>query len=169
MARVFIGLGSNLGDRLANLSRAAQRLAREPGVRVLRMSPILETEAVGGPPQGPYLNAVLELDTEHDPRALLGLLKAIEQQLGRAPSAVRWAPRPIDLDLLLYEDRVVEEPDLRIPHPRLHTRWFVLEPLAQLAPGLTHPVLGARIDTLRDRVAPTRPPDTRPVCDKAEA
>ena len=141
MSRVFIGVGSNEGDRLANISKAMRTLAEGPGVRLVQMAPILETEPIGGPPQGPYLNTVVELETSVEPQALLSALQAIERQLGRAPARQRWAPRPIDLDLLLYGDRVVEEPTLTIPHPRMHERRFVLEPLVQLAPDTVHPLL----------------------------
>lgn len=157
MARVFIGVGSNEGDRLENISTAAQRLGAAPGVRVIQMAAIRETAAVGGPAQGPYLNTVVELDTSRAPRELLNVLQGIEQSLGRAPSQERWGPRPIDLDLLLYDDRVMQEPDLAVPHPRMHERWFVLEPLAQLAPDLVHPVLRRPISSLLERVLSPQP------------
>ncbi len=148
MARVFIGLGSNEGDRLQLISRAARALAKTSGITPIQMATIVETEPMGGPPQGPYLNTVLELDTTLGPRALLNACQEIERQLGRQPSAQRWGPRPIDLDLLLYEDRVMDEPGLTIPHSRLHERRFVLEPLAQLAPEFVHPVLHQSITAL---------------------
>ena len=148
MSRVFIGVGSNQGDRLALISQAARLLGAAEGVRLLRMATILETEPVGGPPQEPFLNTVVELETARTPQELLVVLKEIERTLGRLPSAVRWAPRPIDLDLLLYDDRIVNDPNLVIPHPRLHERGFVLEPLSQLASDLIHPVLGQTIGHL---------------------
>ena len=141
MSRVFIGVGSNEGERLACISRALQALNAVPGIRVVQMATILETEPVGGPPQGPYLNTAAELQTTLTPRELLTTLQAIEHRLGRTPSSQRWIPRPIDLDILLYDDRVMAEPDLVIPHPRMHERRFVLEPPAQLAPDLVHPIL----------------------------
>ncbi len=141
MVRVFLGVGSNEGDRLANVSRAIQELAGTPGVSLLQMATIIETEALGGPPQGPYLNTVVEVETGRAPRDLLDLLKLMEQRLGRTSSDERWGPRPIDLDILLYGNRIVHEPGLIIPHERLHERRFVLEPLAQLAPEVVHPVL----------------------------
>ena len=151
MSQAFIGVGSNQGDRLTLISKAIRALGDVPGVRVDRMATIIETEPVGGPPQPPFLNTVVELETARSPQELLTALKAIERQLGRTPSAVRWAPRPIDLDLLLYDDRIVREPNLTIPHPRLHERGFVLEPLAQLVPELVHPVLGTTIAALREQ------------------
>ena len=139
MARVFVGIGSNEGDRLANISRAIQQLGQSPGVRLIQLATIQETEPVG-PPQGLFLNTVVELETVLSPRELLGLVKRLERELGRLPTAHRWGPRPIDLDLLLYDDQAISEQDLLIPHPQLHARRFVLEPLAQLAPELIHPV-----------------------------
>ena len=147
MSCVFIGIGSNEGDRLEHVSRAIQRLSHTPGMQVSRMATIYDTEPVG-PPQPEYLNTVIELDTALSPHQLLETLKLLERQLGRVPSAQRWGPRVIDLDILLYDDRVLSEPALIIPHPRLHERRFVLEPLAQLAPKLIHPVLKQTIAEL---------------------
>ena len=147
MSCVFIGIGSNEGDRLEHVSRAIQRLSHTPGMQVSRMATIYDTEPVG-PPQPEYLNTVIELDTALSPHQLLETLKLLERQLGRVPSTQRWGPRVIDLDILLYDDRVLNEPALIIPHPRLHERRFVLEPLAQLAPKLIHPVLKQTIAEL---------------------
>ncbi|MBI4342314.1 MAG: 2-amino-4-hydroxy-6-hydroxymethyldihydropteridine diphosphokinase [Candidatus Omnitrophica bacterium] len=154
MSRVFIGLGSNLGDRLHHLSTAVRLLGTIPGIRVRELAPIIETKPVGGPAQDPYLNTVVELDTDLEPLALLDRCQAIERQLGRLPSAQRWVARSIDLDLLLYADQVIAGPRLAIPHPRLHERWFVLEPLAQLAPQLLHPTLHRTMAELLTTVAP---------------
>ena len=141
MSRVFIGVGSNEGDRLEHISQAVRALGTVQGVRVVQMATIIETKPVGGPPQGPYLNTVIELETRLEPLVLLDVLQMIERWLGRVPSPERWGPRPMDLDLLLYDDRLMDHPRLVLPHPRLHERAFVLEPLAQLAPELIHPVL----------------------------
>jgi 2-amino-4-hydroxy-6-hydroxymethyldihydropteridine diphosphokinase len=155
MSRVFIGLGSNEGNRLEHLSKAVKALGVLEGVRVVQMAPIIETEPMGGPPQGPYLNTVVELETSVEPIELLHALQSIERHVGRVPSPQRWAPRPIDLDLLFYDDRVIQEPALTIPHPRLHERRFVLEPLAQLAPALVHPVLKQAVTELLAHVTGT--------------
>ena len=148
MARVFLGLGSNQGDRLANLSRAVQRVGETAGIRVVQMATMYETRPMGGPPQEDFLNTVVEIETTLPPRELLSALKTVEVGLGRTPSRERWGPRVIDLDLLLYDDRVVQEPDLVIPHALMHERRFVLEPLAQLAPDLVHPVLRQTVSAL---------------------
>ena len=157
MSRVFVGVGSNEGERLEHISKAVRAIGFIEDVRLVQMATIMETEPVGGPPQGPYLNTVVELHTELSPGALLTALKAIERQLGRKPTPQRWAPRPIDLDLLLYDDLVMQEPGLSLPHPRMHERRFVLEPLAQLAPETIHPALKQPISTLLERVSPAQP------------
>ena len=129
--RAFLGLGSNLGDRWAHLRAAVAGLPD-----VVAVSSVYETEAVGGPPgQGPYLNAVVELDTELSPRRLLEVARRLEEAAGRVRSE-RWGPRPLDVDVLLMGDLAVDEPDLQVPHPRLWERTFVLAPLADLAPEL---------------------------------
>lgn len=129
--RAYLGLGSNLGDRWAHLRRA---VAATPDLS--RVSPVYETEPVGGPPgQGPYLNLVVELDTARSPRELLELATTLEAQADRVRS-VRHGPRTLDVDVLLVDDLVVADPDLVVPHPRMWERRFVLAPLADLAPDL---------------------------------
>lgn len=127
----YLGLGANLGDRLANLQRAVDLLAAEPDLTVVRSSRVYETDPVGGPPQAPFLNAVLEIEADLLPRRLLAVCGEIENAMGRA-RAVHWGPRPIDIDILTYGDQTIDEPDLQIPHPRMHERGFVLAPLSEL-------------------------------------
>jgi 2-amino-4-hydroxy-6-hydroxymethyldihydropteridine diphosphokinase len=150
--RAFVALGSNLGDREALLAFAVRELGASEGVRVEALSPIYETDPVGPLPQPPYLNAVAALRTALAPRALLALLLAIEARAGRVRSGLRGEARPLDLDLLLHGASVIREPDLMVPHPRLHERAFALEPLCDLAPELVHPVLGETIERLARRV-----------------
>ena len=138
--RVYLSVGSNLGDRAASLERAQALLRELSGTRFLRSSSVYETDPVGGPPQGKYLNAVWEIETSLPPRPLKESLKAIEAKLGRKPAS-RNAPRVIDLDIIFYGKQVVEEQDLVIPHPRLQERAFVLEPLCEMVPGFVHPKL----------------------------
>lgn len=136
----YIGLGANVGDRAGNIADALEKLRSDPPVEVRQVSSLLENPAVGGPPDSPaFLNAVAEIETTLSPRELLDRLLAIERDLGRERHR-KWDPRTIDLDLLLYGGRVIDEADLKVPHPRMHERRFVLEPLAQIAPGGMHPV-----------------------------
>ncbi len=141
MARVFLGVGSNEGDRAATISSGIQQLGRAPGIHIVQMAMLYESEAVGGPPQGPYLNTVVECQASLEPLPLLTLLKQIEVAHGRQPNAVRWSPRPLDLDILFYDDRIMQTERLTIPHPLLQTRHFVLEPMVQLSPTFVHPLL----------------------------
>lgn len=136
--RAYIGVGSNLGDRLANLVAAVEKLRGQAGVRVLRCSHLYETEPVGVADQPWFLNGVLEIETDLGPWELLSTLKRIERELGRQPGR-RWGERLIDLDLLLYGDQPVAEKDLSVPHPEMWSRLFVLIPLAELAPRLRRP------------------------------
>jgi 2-amino-4-hydroxy-6-hydroxymethyldihydropteridine diphosphokinase len=147
-----VALGSNVGDREAHLRRALALLRATPGVGQVEASPVYETEPVGGPPQGPFLNAVASLVTTLAPRSLLERLLAIEAAEGRVRGPERDAPRPLDLDLLLHGEACVKEPGLEVPHPRLHERAFVLAPLRDLAPGLRHPRLDASVEELFARV-----------------
>jgi 2-amino-4-hydroxy-6-hydroxymethyldihydropteridine diphosphokinase len=127
----YVGVGSNLGDRLEHLRRAVAELAGTPGVRFVRSSSVYATSPVGGPEQGDFLNAVVEISTELEPHALLGALQRIENALGRV-RAERFGPRTIDLDLLLYGDDVIDDADLCVPHPRMRERAFVVVPLTEL-------------------------------------
>jgi 2-amino-4-hydroxy-6-hydroxymethyldihydropteridine diphosphokinase len=151
-AEAYVSLGTNLGDRAAHLARALCALGALEDTRLVAVSPVYETDPVGPPPQGPYLNAVACLETSLGARDLLEALLGIERDAGRERSGERNAARTLDLDLLLHGDRVIDEPGLVVPHPRLAERPFVLEPLAALAPTLVHPVLGESIATLAARV-----------------
>ncbi len=142
---VYLGLGSNLGDRAANLAAARRALASQ--VRLLAASPVYETAPWGYTDQPDFLNQVLQAETDLDPFALLDHLKALELRLGRQPT-FRYGPRSIDIDLLLYDDLVLETERLTLPHPELAKRAFVLVPLADLAPDLAHPALGQRVSEL---------------------
>jgi len=149
----YLALGSNLGEREAHLAAARRALEESPQLRVLAASTIYETEPVGPPPQDWYLNAVLAVETDLAPRDLLARMLEIERAEGRArdASAVRWGARTLDLDLLLYSDCRIEEPGLCVPHPRLHERRFVLEPLADVAGDVVHPALAVPIRLLLER------------------
>ena len=137
--RAFLGLGANLGDRRATLRRAVAALPD-----LVAVSPVYETEPVGGPPgQPPYLNLVARLDTGRSPRQLLELARDLEEAAGRV-RRVRHGPRTLDVDVLLVGDLTVDEPDLVVPHPRMWERRFVLAPLADLAPELVPPAVLAR-------------------------
>lgn len=145
--RAYVGLGSNLGDREGTIGRAVALLAEAEGVSVAARSSLRETEPWGPIEQPRYLNGVVALDTTLGPRELLDALLDVERRLGRV-RAERWGPRTIDLDLLLYGERVLDEDGLTVPHPRLHERRFVLEPLAELAPDAVVPGRGTAMELL---------------------
>lgn len=160
MTTAYIALGSNLGDRYSTLSAAVRRLRAEPGLRVLASSAFYETAPVNCPPgSGEFLNAVVAIETDREPHDILQLLLRIERQFGRVRSEPN-SPRTLDLDLILYGDRVIQTPDLIVPHPRMHERAFVLGPLAEVAPDAIHPVLKK---PLRELAAAVSRDDIRPV------
>jgi 2-amino-4-hydroxy-6-hydroxymethyldihydropteridine diphosphokinase len=146
--RSFVGLGSNAGDRAGYLRRAVELLRAEPGLEVIAVSSVRETEPVGLVDQPRFLNAAVEIETGLTAPDLLDRLLAVEQALGRRRTGPRWGPRTIDLDLLLYGREVVDEPGLTVPHPRLAERRFVLEPLHELDPNLVVPRRGPVSDLL---------------------
>ncbi len=156
---IYLGLGSNLGDRRRNLAVALRRLG--PLVRVEAVSSLYEADPVGPQGQPKYYNAVCRGVTGLQPRGLLRHLSEVERELGRR-AGERWGPRPLDIDLLLYDDFVLEEPNLRVPHPELPSRAFVLVPLAELAAEVPHPELGQTIGTLAAQV------DRSGVCRRAD-
>jgi 2-amino-4-hydroxy-6-hydroxymethyldihydropteridine diphosphokinase len=142
MTRAYVGVGTNLGDRAAMVRAAVERLRAEPGVEVVAVSSVRETDPVGILDQPPFLNAAVRVETDLSARELLDRLLGIERRLGRAREGPRFGPRTIDLDLLVYGDARIEEPGLEVPHPRLHERLFALEPLADLDPDLVVPGRG---------------------------
>ncbi len=149
----YLGIGSNLGDRAGIISSAIRTLVAEDGIRVIAQSRVIETEPVGGPGQGKYLNGVVGLMTSLEPRALLDVCLHIEREYGRDRSReTRWGPRTLDLDILLYGRQIISEPGLIIPHPRMHERPFVLIPLAEIGPSKWHPVREMTIQNLKDRL-----------------
>jgi 2-amino-4-hydroxy-6-hydroxymethyldihydropteridine diphosphokinase len=144
VARVFLGMGSNLGDRSRHLDEAVGLIARIPDTEVVRLSSVYETEPWGRSGQGDFLNRVAEIRTDLEPDGLLAACRSIENRLGRERNG-RWGPRTIDIDILYYDARVVEEVDLRIPHPRVAGRRFVLAPLVEIAPDWTDPLSGRTV------------------------
>jgi 2-amino-4-hydroxy-6-hydroxymethyldihydropteridine diphosphokinase len=151
--RAYVGVGSNLGDRWANLALAVRALRAAPRVSVLRASRVWETEPIG-PPQPRYLNAALEVEAIGPAGALLALLQEIEGAAGRRREGPRWSARTLDLDLLLFGDEVIREPTLVVPHPQLVARRFVLAPLAELCPDRVVPGTGRTVAELLALVAP---------------
>ncbi|MDX2116181.1 MAG: 2-amino-4-hydroxy-6-hydroxymethyldihydropteridine diphosphokinase [Planctomycetota bacterium] len=149
--RACIAIGSNLGDRHAAVAAAVTALAQLENTRLETASRAIETEPVG-PPQPRYLNAAAIVHTRLPARVLLHHLLAIEHSAGRDRAAEqRWGPRTLDLDIIFYGDYVIDEPGLTVPHPRMHERLFVLEPLALIAPELLHPLLGLKVSDLLTR------------------
>ncbi len=146
--RVFLGLGSNIGDRAKYLQNAAEHVRAIPGVRVVWYSSVYETDPWGNQEQEKYYNAVAEIETELGPEELLNQLKEIERAMGRTPSMTPWAPREIDLDILLYDGLVLSNAVVTVPHPHLHDRRFALVPFREIAPDVVHPVNGMTIADL---------------------
>ena len=146
VTRAYIGLGANLGDREAMLRSALEQLGAEPGIDVMAVSKLRDTDPVGITDQPRFLNAAAAVETDLTARELLDRLLGIERRLGRTREAPRFGPRTIDLDLLLYGDEQIDDPGLEVPHPRLHERLFALEPLADLDPDLVVPGRGPLAD-----------------------
>lgn len=144
MSTVYLGLGSNLGDKLKNCENAISAIGLTRGIKVTGRSSFYQTRPVGGPVQDDFINGVIQLKTEIGPEECLAIFKNIEKSMGRETSVLN-GPRIIDIDILLFDDLAIETNSLAIPHPRLHERYFVLRGLSELAPDLVHPVLGKTV------------------------
>jgi len=153
MARVYIGIGSNLGHRKTNCLKAIEYL-KKSGIHIVRQSSMIETEPWGVKDQPEFINMVVEAETELSPDDLIRQLKECEQAMGRVQSH-RWGPRLIDLDILFYDDLVLETEELKIPHPEVQNREFVLRPMCELAPEMKHPVLGKSMKELFEALKDT--------------
>jgi len=156
VSKVFVGVGSNLGDREFLVRKAVESLRDLPRTLVVRVSSLYDTDPVGDVDQPAFLNAVVWLETTLAPRELLWQLLLIEKRMGRVRSQ-RWGPRPIDLDLLFYGEETVDEPDLKVPHPEAHRRAFVLLPLLELDPEFVHPTTGESIRKMIKMLPPNPP------------
>ena len=151
MTKVYAGLGSNLGNKRENIIKAIDRLDACEGICVKEKSAFFNTTPVGGPLQPDYVNCAIGMETEIEPQVLLEEFKKIEIGLGRKPG-VRWGPRVVDLDILLYGNRIVDEHNLKIPHERMHERAFVLAPLCEISPDIKHPISGISISELLEKL-----------------
>jgi 2-amino-4-hydroxy-6-hydroxymethyldihydropteridine diphosphokinase len=145
--RTVLSLGSNLGDRLDNLQEAIDALFDAPGLDFIGLSPVYETKPVGGPEQGDFLNVVIVANSRVAPKSLLERLLAIEESMGRTRE-VRWAPRTLDIDIVMMADVILDDPELQLPHPRAHERAFVLRPWCDVEPDATLPGHGRVSDLL---------------------
>jgi 2-amino-4-hydroxy-6-hydroxymethyldihydropteridine diphosphokinase len=143
MHKAFIALGSNLGDKRKNIEIAIEKL-KEKGIKILKVSSIIETEPYGYKDQDSFLNAVCLVETSLDPFSLLRVLLNIEEEMGRK-RIFKWGPRNIDLDIIFYDDLVIESEELIIPHPDAHNRTFVMGPISEIEPDFVHPVLKRKV------------------------
>lgn len=151
MHLAYIGFGSNIGDRLKHLQNATHALSKTEGINLQEISSVYKTDPVGYEAQGQFLNGVAAIQTSLSPLSLLQTLKDIETVIGRQ-HRIRWGPREIDLDILIYGDLRIQTEKLVVPHPEMHLRRFVLAPLAQIAPNLVHPIFQESIQTLLERL-----------------
>ncbi len=149
--KAFIGIGSNIGDKIKNCLRAIYMIDRMNGCSVIKRSAFYKTEPVGYRNQSWFVNCVIKIDTSYEPYKLLKKLQRIEYMMGRKRQ-IRWGPRIIDLDILLFEDIVIDTEELKIPHPLMHERRFVLVPMSQIEPDLVHPVLNKKIKEILELV-----------------
>lgn len=147
MAVAYLGLGSNIGDRVGYIQQAYKLLNDTEGISITNCSSLYETEPYGFKDQEWFVNAALEIETDLEPYILLEQCQRIEKQLGRVrhPEAPQWGPRTIDIDILLYDNLIVADGSLQVPHPRLHLRAYALVPILEIAPDLVHPILGSSI------------------------
>jgi len=141
--KAFIAIGSNLGDRMKNIEIALKKM-EDYGLRIIKKSSIIETEPYGFKEQGKFLNGVILIETDLDPFELLNLLLNIEKEMGRERK-IRWGPRNIDLDIIFYDDLIINTDNLKIPHPDAHNRTFVMGPLSEIDPDFVHPVLNKKV------------------------
>ena len=155
MSLAYISFGSNLGNRLKNIKRGLQLVSRNRSITITKKSSLYETEPVGYENQGWFLNGVIEIETFVLPHKLLSLIKKVERIMGRK-RRIRWGPREIDLDILLYNQRCVDTPGLIIPHPRMHERAFVLVPLVEIAPRVIHPIFKKNARQLLAKLADSK-------------
>jgi len=152
-------VGANLGDKIANCRDGLLRLERRGDTRLVAVSPLYRTEPVDYTDQDWFVNLAVEIRTELPPMALLRVLQNIQRQAGQGPKRVRFGPRWLDLDIIFYENAVIETGELVLPHPRMHRRRFVLQPLCDIHPDFVHPVLGERLQVLLDKL----PADTQKI------
>ncbi len=146
MPRAYLSIGSNLGDRINYINKAIEKL-KQNNIKIIKSSNIIETEPYGYKEQGKFLNMAVEIDSDLEPFELMKLISRIESELGRIRT-VRWGPRVIDIDIIFYDSLIINEPDLKIPHPDMQNRLFVLKPLQEIAPDFVHPVLNKTITEL---------------------
>jgi len=150
MPRAYLSIGSNLGDRINYLKKALEKL-KQNNIQIIKSSNIIETEPYGYKEQGKFLNMAVEIDSDLEPFELMKLISKIESELGRIRTK-RWGPRVIDIDIIFYDYLIINEPDLKIPHPDMQNRFFVLKPLQEIAPDFVHPVLKKTITELLENL-----------------
>jgi 2-amino-4-hydroxy-6-hydroxymethyldihydropteridine diphosphokinase len=150
MPRAYLSIGSNLGDRINYLKKALEKL-KQNNIQIIKSSNIIETEPYGYKEQGKFLNMAVEIDSDLEPFELMKLISKIESELGRIRTK-RWGPRVIDIDIIFYDSLIINEPDLKIPHPDMQNRFFALKPLQEIAPDFVHPVLKKTITELLENL-----------------
>ncbi len=150
--RAFISVGSNQGDRLSNCCRGIAALCAEAAVRLVARSPFYETEPVDYTDQQWFLNAAVKIETDLAPLALLAHVQTVQKKLGRLDGGIRFGPRVLDLDIIFYDSLILETPHLTIPHPRMHKRRFVLQPICDIDSSVVHPILGQDVKTILNQM-----------------